>query len=155
MLNGDLRGDILTLSTAGKLIHLSDAPFYWTTINSSVSPDGKLLAYEHLASDDDTVVENLLVIISINGQVQAKLNWNDDWDRLLGWSDNEHLLIGHLDLTWVGAYWVNPFTGQQQLLKPSLPDFYQKPDREKWYFWDVSYDPTLTWVGYVRENKKT
>jgi hypothetical protein len=113
--------------------HLPDAPLFsdhfW---GSFVSPDRKLLAYKTVLFEAGELVDNRLVLVDSDGQTIAAMDWEDNWFRIEGWLDMEHLILGSTDYAWPGVYVVNPFTGESQEFTPSLPDFYIDPlEQEK------------------------
>jgi len=119
-----------------------------------ISPDRKLLAYESVTFEEDklVIVDDQLVVIDVDGQVIASMDWDDDWFRIEGWLDMEHLVLASTDYAWPGVYIVNPFTGQSQEFIPTLPDIFIDPiEQEKGSVkWKFILEPSLSLTAYER-----
>lgn len=123
-----------------------------------ISPDRTLMAYDSVILDkQDRIIKNDLVIADASGQQLKVIPWEKEWSAMLGWSDNQHLILSQPDEV---AVWkpntllvLNPFSGERQLLHPDFPRFLDVrgtvlPYWDGWY--GVIYDPTLTRAIYPR-----
>ena len=121
--------------------------------SSIVSPDGERLAYESEIYRNGEFVGNdaKLVVIDARGQVHATIDWDEDWNNIVGWLDTEQLVVRKFDSSWRGFYIVNPYTGESQRFAPTLPDFYRAFEADKMGLWEVIADPTLSRVAYTRK----
>jgi hypothetical protein len=117
---------------------------------SAVSTDGRWLVYDGAASLAATKYS--YVVRSADGKQQFEFTSEDVDHAGLGyWLDNQHLALHRINtegLDWVVIY--NPFTKEQQVIKPDYPDILQ----DDWEFlsWPTSlttYSPSLTKVVYL------
>lgn len=145
---------ILDLETGNK-IYLSEENK--SLSNFAVSPNGKLLAYLQATfnANKDRVIDSRLMVLTADGEVQESTVWYDSWYSIRWLNDN------HLDISLIGSQprshlIFDPFNGQQQLLNPVFPDFfnlYPIPD------WDnsgaVVYDSSLNRVIYPRVGRES
>lgn len=58
-------------------------------LDFSPSPDGRLMAFSELEEEKIGWVR----IVTPTGQLERSFPWEDGWFRLIGWLDNEHLMI--------------------------------------------------------------
>lgn len=107
----------------------------------SVSPNRKWLAYSRHYQDGSPY---LLVIADALGQVDKTIIWDKAWISLLGWLNNDRLLITEEN----GILVFDPFTGQQETLGRDYPDLYDYPPPVNWDSTDTVYDPGLSRVVY-------
>lgn len=119
-----------------------------------VSPDGRWLAYSGAANYGAT--EYSYIVRSADGKQQIEFSAKDvDLAFISYWLDNEHLAMHRINpdgLDWVVIY--NPFTKEQQVLKPDYPDIFEND--YTYLMWPTGltiYDPTLTRVVYVASKK--
>lgn len=127
-------------------------------IDHSVSPNRKLVSYERVSLDTERrVIGKELVVASVDGKVLKTVPWEKRWMTLLGWLDNDRLMIsydepvaGKMPVSFLA---LNPFTGESQVLRPDFPDSLDIsstlfPYWGGWY--GVMYDPGLTRATYPR-----
>ncbi len=127
-----------------------------------VSPDGTKLAYERVLFEKDApdrFYQTDLLIADATGQELVSLPWEDGWGRILGWLNDEWLVLNlyGLDPLADAGYHPNyllaldPFSGERKLLAPDYPDIHTF-DKFDWEGWSrTMYDPTLTRVVYLTE----
>jgi hypothetical protein len=122
-----------------------------------VSPDGKLLASISVVTNArGHVVSKQLAIRDVSGQLVKLIPWEPDWYELLGWVENQSVVIHQskpnhsmqADTFLV----LNPQTSVRKTLGRRFPDFadsdFVNAFWDGWY--EVQYDPTLTRVTYPR-----
>lgn len=132
-----------------------------------VSPNRQYLAYErYYLKYDNVVVKKSLELMSSDGHVILSIPWEKQWEVLLGWLDNDHLII-HSPEPEEQTYKdpstkliLNPFTDKRQLFHPpNYPDFLTTsilPPWEGWY--GIIYDPAFTraiYPRYLSDDKET
>ncbi len=122
-----------------------------TALNSSkfqfhVSPNGNWFASRYM--DDNN--KSWLSIETVGG-VQQIVPWNDDWFLLGGWVDNEHIWISHYTEPLLTV--VNPFSGEEQELKPDFPGLETVAQEGEHYALGAStviYSSSQNYVVYPR-----
>lgn len=133
-------------------IQLKDIPSSFEEF--ATSPNQTELAYDSINENEDD--EHQLVVTDYSGQVKAKMRWDYDWNRIVGWIDDQHLILTHIDLSWKGVYLVNPFTGETNILSPQLPDIFPTesaliPPLMQHQQWEMLFDPTFTKVAFNQQ----
>ena len=116
-------------------------------LDVTVSPNKKHFAFESVLHDrQNTILRDDLVISVSDGNRLKTIPWMKNWTNILGWLDNEHLLISVPDPKGTQLL-INPFNAEQEFLRP---DFLNLANTGKFRlpFWDgqdgIVYDPTLT-----------
>jgi len=116
--------------------------------NPQVSPNRNWLAYK------DEGISPRLVVTATDGKPHKVITWQDSWNLISGWLDDERLLISRKrgeDLN-DSLIVLNAFTGQQQQeLSPEYPDILTLSPEPGWYWFNDSktvYDLTLSQVVY-------
>ena len=148
---GHLRSEsyFLDMST-GKFSHFNG------NYNYVVSPDRTLVAYRALSEENGRMVTHGLMIADTSRQSLKVLPWKDEWLSLQGWADNQRLILMLDEKHGLSKPFpllvLNPFTGEQQILRPNFSKFLDVPGlvlpywEAGWY--GVLYDPTLTRAIY-------
>lgn len=91
-----------------------------------------------------------LVVLDADGNGVAHQPWHEDWSSIVGWIDEDRLLVsaeGELPGTMII---LNPFTGEASVLSPEFPDLYTL---SPYPYWSgpggaAVYDSTLTRAAY-------
>ncbi len=106
------------------------------------SPGGKWLAYLEAYPDERGYLQSIkLRLINADGQRNLLSYWVADWQSILGWIDNDRLMVS-LPGRPEGAVTIfEPFTGRWWDFSPSLPN-YDKFNTQAFY------DPTLSYAVY-------
>lgn len=122
-----------------------------------VSPDRKYMSYRNfVARESGDISDDSLVIIDGEGQLVKELAWDPDWLALVGWLDNQQLVLqrsappGPLP---VNLESLNPFTNQRQLLPTDFSELVPSsvattPSWEGWF--GIVYDSRLSRAIYPR-----
>jgi hypothetical protein len=142
-----------------------------TTLNEiqsghTVSQDGKLMAYMAALFDNNgTFNEYKLVIATAAGTRLETMPWEDKWLNILDWTTDQRLLLS-LDEPYltsdghkipISSLVVDPFTGEQEILQPDVPEFLDLQPSQFIFWHGVIYDPTLTRIIYpslIIDNKE-
>jgi hypothetical protein len=127
-------------------------------INHSVSPNRRLVSYQSVFLDTEgKVIGEELAIASADGKLLKTIPWEQRWMTLLGWLDNDRLMISYDEPVEgkmpVSFLVLNPSTGERQVLRPDFPDSLDIsstlfPYWGGWY--GVMYNPALTRATYPR-----
>ncbi len=124
--------------------------------NFIISPDRKVMAYEKFILDSNgKAIKQELVIAATDGKQQKAIPWEEKWLSMLGWLDNQRLIISYDDPTLKNdgkqktpfAYLVlYPFNNERQVIIPDYPGFLDSTS-VSFPYWDgwngVIFDPTL------------
>lgn len=147
------RPQIMVLEpNAEQPIILPDIPNY---SGGAYSPDRKLYAYETSIGD----YSSILVVISPNGEIVLTLPWDEKWSGFY-WLNSQQLEFPYF---WED-YWQNSppisdvidvTTGKRETLAPGLPNPWIPGGRlmTGLVVWKAVYDPTLSLVGYMRNDE--
>lgn len=125
-------------------------------VNSAVSPNRQWMAY---LSYNDLPGKSRLIIANSDGRVFQDMEWQNDWYRIPGWLDNEHLLITkrRTETEFGSLVIVDRINKEQRELTSSFPDMmYPGVYYLNWGFFSESgtiYNPPLTRVLYPRIDK--
>jgi Tol biopolymer transport system component len=126
-----------------------------------VSSNRELMAYRTDVFTGSVLwVHDELVIATADGQRQVSLPWEEDWRMILGWTDDQRLLI-ELDepvfdasgeqVSYISYLVLDPRSGERQLLQPDFPSAL---DLAYHLYWPDHtreiYNPTLTRAIYLR-----
>jgi len=125
-----------------------------------ISSDRTLMADDSITlnQQQDRVLKHELIMADATGRRLKVLPWKDEWQQMLGWLDNQHLLLSLQEHRAAGKPYTllifNPFDNQQQRLRPDFSKFLDIPGLTQLPYWDgqygVVYDPTLRWAIYPR-----
>lgn len=169
-------GTLAELKTAGTIV-LQDMHYKAYTIKADIfqkveltkedefvfsiatSPNRQLTAYNLYSRNND--VSNLIIMDS-SGETKITIPWEEGWNFISSWLDNQRLLINiHADLsdgdpaakefsTFLVA---NAFTGEKKLLQPNFPNIYSHHMFPAWNgFGSTVYNATLDRVVYLKED---
>jgi len=120
-----------------------------------ISPDKHLVAFNRVIIDaNDRITQDELVLADANGQVQIVIPWEEKWLDLLGWTNDQRLLLAYDEpITTTDGYpaqvsylVLDPFSGEQQMISPDYPHFLDLTIAPGW--WGVVFDPSLTRAIY-------
>lgn len=125
----------------------------FTNYEFVLSPDSTQLAYVAVEAQVASL-QKYLVIAEPNGQPLTKIIWEEQWVELIGWLDNEYLVVNlGSEVEWGPAklLLVQPFTGEKQDISISnLPALQIDPRMTNWMGWDrIMYDATLSRIIYA------
>lgn len=122
------------------------------------SPDRTRVAYE-LAKHEQNGFVSFLVISTSDFKIEETIPWKKEWDRLLGWTDNTHIIFRKVErnVTLKNPKEIPPeliifdtSTLEEKILKPDFPDVYDSPNLPYWDgFGTVIYSPNLTRTVYM------
>jgi dipeptidyl aminopeptidase/acylaminoacyl peptidase len=141
---------ILNLSTRGesKLYGENEVDRFATT-----SPNGRWIAYEKtswLGSNSENTFSQLIVA-SVDGHIEKQLEWEQNWETLGYWLDDQHLIVENSRIppsTLSSLVLLDISSNQTITLGPELPQIEDFTRLD----WENSgktiYDPTLTMVIY-------
>ncbi len=121
----------------------------------SVSPDQKWVAYySSLLDENNHSLERDLVIADGNNQIHRTIQWEDSWGPI-NWLNSQHLMIQTRvpgeDGREPSFLKLDPFTGEQESLKPDFPGMYHQYPVPNWKGWGVTaYNPTATRLTYLQ-----
>ena len=114
----------------------------------AVSPNGKWLAFTELGDTDKWIR-----ILTGDGQLSQSIVQESDWFQIIGWLDNERLLIDREAEPLHATVALNPFTGHQLELASNYPENYSidAPYRrwERYAFTVSVYNSKLNKVVYI------
>lgn len=143
-------------------------------IHFYASPDGQKLAYTAIYHDQDGQLYERMMLMTTDGQYYDLMSWSDYKYSLVGWFDNDRLLISldgmpyglitFDDQAFGTILLFNPFTSESELIVPSFLELYYRPvayfmpredgggeaiisyliNRVPWFF--PLYDPSLSRV---------
>jgi len=125
-------------------------------LDISSSPDRTLIAY-HFINDKDKL--DYLEISTGDFKQEKTIVWKQTWDRILGWTDNTHIIIRE---TIVNATddksekhpnlrILDISTETETVIHPDFPDIYDFPILPWWDgFSGAVYDPALNHVVYMQ-----
>lgn len=112
-----------------------------------VSPNRMLYAYRDEQS-------NKLMVFSSGGELQRSINWENNWETLGKWQNNEHILLIKSSAASTEEYprhliVLNPFSGETQDLQPIYPSIENASYQLSWEGSGTTvYDPMFTRVVY-------
>jgi hypothetical protein len=122
------------------------------------STDRKSIAFEsHILDSDRQVVKEKLVVSSADGERQKELPWEERWEDILTFLDDQRLMIQQRESNSIGEneypfsfLAINPFSGERIVMKPNYPGFLDKYYLQiDWDGWEgFMYSPTLQYVIY-------
>jgi len=120
---------------------------------ATVSPDGKLLAYKmtSLTSSDPKNVLNQLVIMSVDGHINKQLPWEQNWETLGYWLDNQQLIVKlyrNPPSTLSSLFLVDILSGKTTALNPDFPQIEDLTRLDWANSGKTIYAPTLIRVIY-------
>jgi hypothetical protein len=117
-----------------------------------VSPDGRWMAYwlHQSLPGNAGLSASQVVIAGADGRPYKLIPWEEGWEYIAGWLDNERVLINKMgkDRYDIDSLIVlNPFTGQRTEFAPIYPQM-EGTDPTWWNLGRMVFDPTLTRVVY-------
>jgi dipeptidyl aminopeptidase/acylaminoacyl peptidase len=125
-----------------------------------VSPNRRWLAY--FAVNSNLTNSRLIVVDSSGKQVFTKTISKFKWWGIVGWINDEYLLIEKYQslpnislATPLPTIMVNPFTGSEKEIPANYPNIiylYPKVEWKDFGFSATGYDPTLSLVAYARND---
>ena len=127
----------------------------------TISLDNKFVAFSSAIIDaEDKIIKNELIIATADGQRQKTLPWEEKWLTILGWTNDQRLLLSYDEpvlgmdgeqKTPISYLILDPFSGEQQILHPDFLSFLDNADLPYWDGWyGVIYNPMLTQAIYPR-----
>jgi hypothetical protein len=122
----------------------------------ALSPDAKWLVYK---SVNVSTSKEQLILTNTNKDEENKttsLPWENDWDKVAYWLDNEQVAIKMYNSDKGYHYYrdllLNPFSGEKQVLTADFPNQYITPYLLDWNgAGHFIYNSTLTRVFYAGE----
>jgi Tol biopolymer transport system component len=125
-----------------------------STSDFMASPDGKWVVYTDIQRAKSTAVKMIEPAKSILQNVPGhKIQLKEDDFGVVGWIDNQHLLIVRPTQTWASTVVLNPWTGKDDVFSTSeLPNIPNSAYGRPYFFDDVNImpDPTLKLLVYPR-----
>ncbi len=122
--------------------------------NSSLSPDGKWLAYFELKLDEKGhQKERYLQVVNAEGRHLDMSYWTMNWQYLVGWQDNQHLILFIPGPPWNTFVILNPFTRQKEPVHIDVPGLYDVYG--EWRFLNLMKEvvPSPDLAYWVRQDK--
>jgi hypothetical protein len=149
-------GSLLDISTS-QISSMSES----TLFNVVMSLDKTLIAFKRIMlNDQHRITSKELVVATADGRWLKTIPWEEDWLDLLQWTSDQRLLISYdepftssdgqqISISYLA---LDPFTGEQQILRPDFPDFLDVTTAWGWQGVRHSaiYDPALTRAIYAR-----
>lgn len=127
-------------------------------VNFKISPNKKRMAFINVTLEKGI---HELIIANTNGDREYVLPWKKGWLNILGWSDDQNLILSYdkptlndnEEISPVSYLIFNPFTGEQKNLNTNFPQFINRsladyPYWEGWY--GITYNPSTTLAIYPR-----
>jgi len=130
-------------------------------LDISASPDKDLIAYE-LFIEPNT---HKLVISNTDFQPKKIVDWKSEWDRLMGWSDESHVLFTkHRDLEPDEHFYTTPSeiiildinTLSEKIQTPDFPSMYDFPPLPMWgtVEYNLNFDKAI-YMRWTNENRSS
>ncbi len=123
--------------------------------DAKVSPNGRLLAFQTIETNQETNTSKPRLWLTAVDQPTSdptSLTLNREWSGIVGWLDNDTLLLSPANRPRGTLLLFNRVDGQIRELVPSFPNPYFGTDEhaDPGPSWDVVYDPTLTRAIYLK-----
>lgn len=122
-----------------------------------ISPQGKFLAFLQTYSSNQNQKVERLVIMSSDGSIIKEMEWDDSWEKLGFWLDEQNIIVKYPrspSSTLNSLLVLNVFTGSMRVL---LPDFPQIEDLTR-LLWSNSgktiYNQSISDVVYPTLGEK-
>lgn len=137
--------------------HLGDASYLLDlpTLTLAVLEGGNSLIYESVSPDNvwmayyDYDVNKELVVLEIATSKRITIPLEEEWFRLDGWLDNQHLIISLMGEK-KGYLLINPFSGKRTMLLDDFPDVSSSVYGPASWWGSAKYNASLTHVVYPR-----
>ncbi len=104
------------------LMSQREAPLPSSVGPFKLSPDGKWLAYLNLADDEKGQPKGrILQVTNTEGRHLDMSSWGLNWQKLVGWQDEKHLILEAPGYPTGNFLILNPFTMQKEVIKIDVP----------------------------------
>lgn len=125
----------------------------------AISPNREFIALQFYSQKNEPIS---LRVKSQDGLLDTTIPWEEEWNYIASWLDNQRLLIN----TYIEVEdWdiqakefstflvINPFTNERKVLEPVFPEIYSHHMFPYWgKFGSTIYSPNLDKVIYLRES---